>query len=336
MLSPRVSKFRLIFTFLIPIVALVLGSEIRHRTRTGNLHYQRLSTLELTHLAIGRYVIGFPTGAIITDWYQAVLDMGDSAVGGAQSQVQEKLVAQKSAKEPIETFNLGNSTRLDKPRSFSFLNEYVLAQRDDRYRYQQIIISENEYLLLNNPHHFTDESVPFDPAMSVSKYCTQGKPFLVLRRRCPREIPTEPGTCFEGSILLDGPGRKVNDHISASIRWPDRPDVHFHFTIFGNGPKPDPPLLTRLKEHNAIPVFGVLRSGPRTIDENAGEEHLERVTGNNGTVSHLFKWEAQGLPRRFDRPQLVLRMTTGNAQGAPIHSSFSSDFRGRPRPNVTV
>jgi hypothetical protein len=105
--------------------------------------------------------------------------------------------------------------------------------------------------------------------------------------------------------------------------WPDRPDVRFSFTVFGNGLRPDPPLLTRMNNSNLIPKFGVLRSGPRTVDGNTGEEHLERVIEKNGTISHLFQWEAQGLPQRFDRPQLVLVMTTGNGADGPEYSSLS-------------
>jgi hypothetical protein len=162
-----------------------------------------------------------------------------------------------------------------------------------------------------------------DPTEQAIDLSFLEKRMEAIRFRRPDEIPTEPGTCFDGAILLDRPGLDYFDHVSVGVVWPDRPDVRFSFTVFGNGPRPDPPFLTRVKHAGATPLFGVLRSGPRDVDGNAGEEHLERVTEENGTISHLFHWEAQGLPCRFDRPQLILVMTTGNGQDGPVYASLS-------------
>jgi hypothetical protein len=109
----------------------------------------------------------------------------------------------------------------------------------------------------------------------------------------------------------------------ASADWPDRPDVRFSFSIFDNGPRADPTLLTRLAQKKMLGGPGVLRSGARKIGPNEGEEHLERMTSENGTESHLFIWEAQGLVNRWDLPQIRIEMSTGRGPKAPEDSSLS-------------
>ena len=49
------------------------------------------------------------------------------------------------------------------------------------------------------------------------------------------------------------------------------------------------------------------------------------MTENNGSVSHLFIWEAQGLPNRYDHPRIRLDMSTGHGKDWPIHSTLSDE-----------
>jgi hypothetical protein len=138
-------------------------------------------------------------------------------------------------------------------------------------------------------------------------------------------MPKEPGSCFDGAMLMDAPNRKYSERVSTSIFWPERPDVRFEFLVADNGARPDPPLLTKLKDSEPTPLVGVLRSRARVVADIPGEEELERITEHNGAVGHLFIWEAQGLPNRFDHPHIRLEMSTGEAKDAPIYSTLSDE-----------
>lgn len=139
------------------------------------------------------------------------------------------------------------------------------------------------------------------------------------------ELPKSPGTCFDEFILLDAPDRDISEIVMATGVWPARPDVKFHISIIDNGPTLDRPLLTRLRMYRSVTGRGVLRARERKVGELQGEEFLERVREEDGAEGHLFIWEAQGLPDRWDRPQTRLSMSTGNGAEAKGWSSLSDE-----------
>ena len=71
-------------------------------------------------------------------------------------------------------------------------------------------------------------------------------------------------------------------------------------------------------------------SRARVVADIPGEEKLERITEHIGAVGHLFIWEAQGLPKRFDHPHIRLERSTGEAKDAPICSTLGSVKRIEP------
>jgi hypothetical protein len=304
-----------------------LGCNLPNLFRGKYMTAKQMENQELDSLAIGRYLIGFPKGAIAANWYQRILGFGELTVckGVTKAEV-EKLAQERAAHFQAKPHHAGG-TLLNRVRKLNIQDSYAVIYWDLDYgkKSEKTYIKCDDFILKDHVLYRFKGIVAANLKGQDGRYGALESLCSGLRSRRNDEISLEPGSCFDSTILVDGPESPTSDHITASVLWPDRPDVRFHVTTFPNGHHPDPPLLTRLQRANAITRSGVLRSGPRTIAGNAGEEHLERVRERNGTTGHLFIWEAQGLPFRYDRPQLRLSMMTGLGKGAPQNSSLSDD-----------
>jgi hypothetical protein len=315
------------FPLVIWVIALVLFATCHHCTNEWErrMHYQPMEIPELAPHAVGRYVIGFPKGVILLNWCQTLRGLGKIKItrNVSQSEWEQKVKIRANHFQSIPHNRGGTQfekiVELNIPYSAS-----VLYWPDDISPKGNDLWCETYYLkenVLFEVRIYVDV-VPKDQENDLHRLEDTLRSIRFLQ---PNEIPKEPGACFDGAMLMDAPERLYSEMVGASILWPDRPDVRFEFLVSDNGDRPDPPLLTRLKRANAIPLLGVLRSRARVVGGIPGEEHLERVTESNGTVSHLFIWEAQGLPNRFDHPQIRLDMSTGHGKDAPIHSTLSDE-----------
>lgn len=293
------------------------------RNRVRN--FRPLTTLDTVPNAIGRYIISFPKGSILIDWYQSIQGIGEITITTNKTQEDFDKMVEDQASIFRSIPHLKGGNRLIKVETLRLPNGKIIIYWKNELFKSNTNVPCKKFFYNKNTIYISSGTVPLDTNNEESYFRGFERTCAAIRSRRPDEIPTEPGTCFDGAILLNQPGLEYDDLVMVKVVWPDRPDVRFRFVVFGNGPFPDPPLLTRLRRAKAIPNSGVLRSQPKTVDGNVGEEHLERVTEDNGTVSHLFIWEAQGLPNRFDRPQLRLTMTTGNGKDAPQYSSLSDE-----------
>jgi hypothetical protein len=276
--------------------------------------------------AIGRYLVDLPEGARLMDWYQVFQGTGPIRMAREVTPDQFKKITEQRAAELNAVPHVEGGTRLEKVIIFSLPHAQAIVYwpNDWTAKERRLIECDAFYLLDGYLYRFRN-SIRVDPVKQAN-YCRGFESMLrSIHPRRPDEIPTAPGSCFDNSILHDGPDRDYSEIVMAEAIWPDRPDVHFHFSIMDNGPNPDPPLLTRLRNKKILDGPGVLRSGNRTVGTIEGQEQLERVTSENDTESHLFIWEAQGLPNRWDMPQIRIEMTSGNGKKAPQDSSLSDE-----------
>ena len=279
----------------------------------------------LAPIAFGRYLVDLPQGIILIDWFQSFQGVGKLKI------TKNKFINdfEKLVKERIEYYksipHKQGGTLLEKVVKLNLPMCTTLIYWDNKWFKNDVLADCEEYYLYENTLYSSNGTIFLDKERQDAYFRCFERTVGAIRIRNNQDVPTEPGSCFDGSILLDGPDRYYGDLIMATALWPDRPDVSFGLTVSANGKRPDPPLLTRLKSADAIPPTGVLRSRGRVVNEMPGEEHLERVKENNGTASHLFIWETQGLPSRFDHPQIRLSLTTGDGKDRPVNSSLSDE-----------
>jgi len=275
---------------------------------------------------IDRFLVDFPEGATIGGWYQRYQGTGPICLSPNVMPEEFETAVSNRAAELKEIPHDNGGALLEKDVRLSLPQSRVLLYWENDYS-KNSFLKADCYALIENIMYKLKSHTRTDPVKQKEHIEFFDEVFRSIRPLKPNEIPTEHGFCFDHSILLDSPRPALFGNVIASAIWLDRPDVHFRFTTFGNGETTDPPLLERLK--NVNPYFGaqVLRSGRRDLPNGeVGEEHLERVTEDNGTEGHLFIWEAQGLPNDgYEHPQLRLDMSTGNGKHGPENSSLSDE-----------
>ena len=282
-----------------------------------------LSDTHPTPHAIGRYLIDLPEGAQLGAWSQVFQGTGPIRMAREITPEQFKKITEQRAAELNAIAHMEGGTRLEKVIDFSLPCAQAIVYWPDFWsRKKRLFIECDAYYLLNGCLYSFRNSIDLDPTEQAKYFRGFEAMLRSIHPRRPDEIPTAPGSCFDHSILHDGPDRDYSEIVMAEAVWPDRPDVRFSFSIIDNGPNPDPPLLTRLARKKILEGPGVLRSGNRKVGNIEGQEHLERVTQENGTEGHLFIWEAQGLPNRWDLPQIRIEMTTGIGRKAPQDASL--------------
>ena len=285
-----------------------------------------VTSWKLNSHPIDRFLVDFPEGAVIGGWYQRYQGTGPICLcPNVTPEEFEAAVGQRAAELKAIPHENGG-TLLEKDIRLSLPHSRVLLYWENDYS-KNSFLQADCYALIENNLYKLKSHTRTDPVKQKEHIEFFDEVFRSIRPLEHNEIPTEHGFCFDHSILMDSPRPALFGNVIARAIWLDRPDVHFRFTTFGNGETTDPPLLERLK--NVNPYFGaqVLRSGRRDLTSGEmGEEHLERVTEENGTEGHLFIWEAQGLPNDgYEHPQLRLDMTTGNGKHGPENSSLSDE-----------
>jgi hypothetical protein len=269
-------------------------------------------------------LIDLPEGSRLVDWSQSYQGTGRILVTKAVTVNRFHGIL----RDRIETLRLmkhqDGESMLGKVIDLRLPNAQAITYWNNELVQKNTFIECDAYYLKNQNLYKFQNMIDLDP-VAQEQYFRDFKDMLeAIRPRRPDEIPTDPGSCFDDSIMLDGPNRDYSELVMATGIWPDRPDVRFNFAILDNGPNPDPPLLTRLARAGPLDGWGVLRSRNRTVGDLAGQEHLERVKDHrNGAVGHLFVWETQGLPNRWDFPQIRLEMTTGEGRNEPQDASLS-------------
>lgn len=287
------------------------------------LHCKPLKDVKLVPYAIGRYLVDLPHGVRLVDWYQRFQGTGPVRVARDISFEQFERITRLRADER-NTEKAEDGTSLMK--QFGELgdrNTRVITYWRNGWEKNDSFIKCDAFHLKNGILYSFENSIDYKQPPQTEYFSGFQRAINAIRPRQIDEIPTEPGTCFENSILLDAPYRGRHDVIMVTGVWPERPDVVFSLVIFANGPHPDPTLFERLKRADQLSGLNVIRARARKVGDYAGEEHLRRVRELNGSVGHLFIWEAQGLPDRNDFPQIRLEMTTGEGKDGPQYSSLS-------------
>jgi len=302
-----------------------LAKARRQRRVERHMKIQPLKQTKLTTHGFGRYVINLPEGTRLVNWHQTYQGTGPIRVAKGVTAEQFEDITQQRANELRSTSHKNGGPLLERVVDLGLPYAKAMTYWESKWILKERLIECDAFYLLDETLYRFQNTINLDPARQA-KYFSGFKDMLeAIRPRRPDELPSDPGSCFDGAILLDGPDRDYSEIVMATGLWPDRPDVRFQLAVLDNGTSPDPPLLTRLEHAGALRRPGVLRSGDRIAAEVPGQEHLERVTEKNGTEGHLFIWETQGLSYRFDRPQIRVEMTTGEGRGAPQDSTLSDE-----------
>jgi hypothetical protein len=271
-------------------------------------------------------LIDLPEGAVIGGWYQRYEGTGSICLSANILPNEFEAAVSKRSAELKAISHDGGGTLLEKEIRLSLPHSTAILYWENNY-YKDTFLKADCYALIDKCMYKLKSHTRTDPVKQKEHIEFFDEVFRSIRLLKPDEIPREHGFCFDRSILVDHPRPELFGNVIASAIWIDHPDVHFRFTTFGNGPETDPPLLERLKKVNQYSGAQVLRSGRRDLlNGEMGEEHLERVTEDNGTEGHLFIWEAQGLPNaQYEHPQMRLDMSTGNGKHGPENASLSDE-----------
>jgi len=274
---------------------------------------------------IGRFLIDLPEDAMIGNWYQRYQGTGRICLAQNITPDEFKNTINARVTELNSVKHEQGGTLLEKNIKLVFQNGRVLLYWDDEF-FKGAYLEAHAYALIDSTMYKFETETESDPLVHNDHVNYFDELFSSIRPLKPDEIPSEHGFCFDHSILVDQP-RSLVENVIASAIWLGRSDVHFRFMTFTNGRTTDPPLLVRLKKGSHSWGTRVLRSGRRDLASGEmGEEHLERVKEENGTVGHLFVWEAPGLTNnQCDHPQIRLDMTTGNGRHGPENSSLSDE-----------
>jgi hypothetical protein len=271
-------------------------------------------------------LVDLPEGVLIGGWYQRYQGTGRICITPNISLKEFEDAVNKRAEELKAVPHKGGGTRLEKIIRLTTPHSMTILYWKNNH-YKGSFLKADSFALIDHYMYKLQSETRTNLVEQKEDVDFFDEVFRSIRPLKTDEIPAEHGFCFDRSILVDSPSPEIFENVIATAIWLDRPDVHFRFTTFGNGPETDPPLLDRLKKVN--PYFGaqVLRSGRRDLTNGEmGEEHLERVTEENGTQGHLFIWEAQGLPNdQYEHPQMRLDMSTGNGKHGPENSSLSDE-----------
>jgi hypothetical protein len=157
-----------------------------------------------------------------------------------------------------------------------------------------------------------------------------------LRPRGNDEIPTEPGFCIDGALVLDAPEALI-EAVTLGVRLKEAPDVHFSISMTAKDVLVESdalePRFVQAEKDARQEGFGgwfsrikMLRRGKRVVDGWTGYEILahkpaQKVEGE----SHEFVFLSQGEPKNVYRPLLDIQLNTG----------VKDDQNGARPPSVT-
>lgn len=292
--------------------------------RSMRMAPQPENTFSLKPHTVGRFLIDLPEGAAFGMWYQRYCGSGRISMASGVTPDQFEIITNECADQLRATPHREGGSRLVLDKRLNIPFGRAIVYWDSKF-FRGSFLESKDYALIQGCLYRFDCSTQTDPMKQEAHFRFLEEMFRAIRPLQPGEIPTEHGFCFDRSILVDKPRPRIFETVTAMGAWLDHPDVHFSFTTFGNGPRPDPPLLERLKDATRYWGCKVLRSRRRDLPNGEwGEERLERVREANWTKGHLFIWEAPGLPDDdYEHPQLRLEMSTGVGREGPVNSSLS-------------
>lgn len=282
----------------------------------------KMEELKLVPHAIGRYIVELPSGSQLVEWHQTYQGTGPVRIARGFSAEQFEAMTKERAEKFRSVPHRDGGTLLEEVVELRIPFARAITFWEDEWFSKDTFVNCEAFYLKDGTLYRFHNAIYREPGRYERYFRGLERVMASIRTRRPDEIPSVPGSCFDGSILLDGPGRDYSEIVMATGIWPDRPDVRFRISIIDNGPLQDSPLLERLGRYKPLSGSDTIRSGNRKAGALEGQEHLERVTEENGTVGHLFIWETQGMVNRWDYPQIRLEMVTGEGETAPRHSTL--------------
>ena len=139
-----------------------------------------------------------------------------------------------------------------------------------------------------------------------------------LRYRDPKEIPTEPGFCFEQGFFAGEPAMPHYEYAYVHFRLKAHPDVIVTVSTETAMKEGEEGLLDRLerksKELALIELFKkirTLRRGSHPVGEIAAEEDLTSVPTGETFATHIFRWESAGKLKQLYAPEVTVKFESG-------------------------
>jgi hypothetical protein len=160
--------------------------------------------------------------------------------------------------------------------------------------------------------------------------------FKKLKPLGPGIIPTQPGFCLDGALVLDPLSANDGERIVMFAGLPGHEDLGIALATIA-GTTPGPGLLERNAAHRAGPYaflnafLSTLLEGKRSINGMDGDEFAFRARELNFSTGYAFNWETQGTEDDVLRPLVSLELQTGispHAGGAPVQSTLSEESLG--------
>jgi hypothetical protein len=160
------------------------------------------------------------------------------------------------------------------------------------------------------------------------------------------------GFCIGKGIIRAPFVAEGGEDVTLLIGLPGHPDVSI--TIYtSSGHKPGTSLLVRShrsqETSNSAENVKVARAGHRMVAGVQGDEIVELIKEQNGTLQQSFIWESQGTAKSVYAPFVSIEMRTGHGRtGTPEMSSLRDDaaiamwdrivssFRVRPTRSVSL
>ena len=142
-------------------------------------------------------------------------------------------------------------------------------------------------------------------------------------------VPSVPGFCTENGIVHDPAFSDGNETVAMFVSLKGHPDIAIRLDTSVLD-EPQESFLARDAANDIKTRFASniknLRRGVRALNGIPGEEVLDRIKEENGTVAHVFMWESPGKGSDVLAPTVTLEMQTGKGRpGAPVNSSLSDE-----------
>jgi hypothetical protein len=301
-------------------ICLGLGVLMAAAAQTNNMHKDTsVSTnngaLPVPH-CVGRFLIDLPsTAEYMSGRYRY----------GYFSYETEKVSHAEFKAELSRTEARLKSTKHDKygsllVKSFSNNDDIAGFAFWEKY-FTTVFVSLEGYKWINDKKHILTTEVLPENTDHAFEFIKRDLNLLVYRPPAPA-YPSGPGFCIESAFLPDN-GKGKDESVDLRFRLKDKPDVVFDISTTVNLGAPSESLLSRKPGiFSALGILGAtlgglrtIREGDRKIGEYPGQEWLIRAPNDDGYQSHLFSWEAPGLPVAPLHPQIRIDMQTANYDG---------------------
>lgn len=286
----------------------------------------------------GRYLVDIPVDAVLIGFgnkYRSVsIESKRSSQSALDQSIENQINALKMGSSAAGYYKFNREERLNK--NSTLLLGYKVAFGDAMYRIDSFKFDRG-YAFTTAGESYNDKKI--DEIVGAFKSYLSN-----VRYRSDREIPSEPGFCFENGFVANDGKTSQPEHASLSFKLKNNPDVWVRISSYVYS-KQETPLLQRIDdgdkklEEKTKFVPGAsellaqldsqskkLKAAERTINNMSGQEVWNEYPSDDRTgIDHHFIWETLGEVGNPLKPGIHLDISTGRpVKGDPTHSSLTT------------